>query len=89
MGLLPQVGAPSRVGTAERPEARVRRPRPGTPWGRVRIVYLQYGSDVALTMRLEDGSLRVVPSRAIIYLDILDSKEEKDDRPKENGVYFG
>jgi hypothetical protein len=53
------------------------------------VGYLQYGSDVALTMRLGSGSLRVVPSRSIIYLDILDSKEEKDERPKENGVYFG
>jgi hypothetical protein len=53
------------------------------------VGYLQYGSDVALTMRLESGSLRVVPSRSIIYLDILDSKEEKEERPKEGGVYFG
>ena len=53
------------------------------------VGYLQYGSDVALTMRLESGSLRVVPSRSVIYLDILDSKEERDERPKENGVYFG
>ncbi|MHC1710292.1 MAG: hypothetical protein AB9819_07795 [Methanomassiliicoccales archaeon] len=53
------------------------------------VGYLQYGSDVALTLRLEGGSLRVVPSRSIIYLDILDSKEEKDERPKESGVYFG
>ena len=53
------------------------------------VGYLQYGSDVALTMRLASGSLRVVPSRSVIYLDILDSKEEKDERPKENGVYFG
>ncbi len=53
------------------------------------VGYMQYGSDVALTMRLEAGTLRVVPSRSIIYLDILDSKEEKDERPKENGVYFG
>jgi hypothetical protein len=53
------------------------------------VGYMQYGSDAALTMRLESGSLRVVPSRSIIYLDILDSKEEKDERPKENGVYFG
>lgn len=53
------------------------------------VGYLQYGSDVALTMRLGSGSLRVVPSRSVIYLDILDSKEEKDERPKENGVYFG
>jgi hypothetical protein len=53
------------------------------------VGYLQYGSDVALTIRLGSGSLRVVPSRSVIYLDILDSKEEKDERPKENGVYFG
>jgi len=53
------------------------------------VGYLQYGSDVALTVRLEGGSLRIVPSRSLLYLDILDSKEEKDDRPKENGVYFG
>ncbi len=53
------------------------------------VGYMQYGSDVALTMRLDSGSLRVVPSRSIIYLDIIDSKEEKDERPKENGVYFG
>ncbi len=53
------------------------------------VGYLQYGSDVALTMRLASGSLRVVPSRSVIYLDILDSKEEKDERPKETGVYFG
>ena len=53
------------------------------------VGYLQYGSDVALTMRLDSGSLRVVPSRSVIYLDILDSKEERDERPKETGVYFG
>jgi len=53
------------------------------------VGYLQYGCDVALTMRLGSGGLRVVPSRSVIYLDILDSKEEKDERPKENGVYFG
>ncbi|HIH76529.1 MAG TPA: hypothetical protein HA343_04355 [Methanomassiliicoccales archaeon] len=53
------------------------------------VGYIQYGSDVALTMRMDAGTLRVVPSRSIIYLDILDSKEEKDERPKENGVYFG
>ncbi len=53
------------------------------------VGYMQYGSDVALTMRMDAGTLRVVPSRSIIYLDILDSKEEKDERPKENGVYFG
>ncbi len=53
------------------------------------VGYLQYGSDVALTMRLESGSLRVVPSRSVIYLDILDSKEERDELPKENGVYYG
>jgi len=53
------------------------------------VGYLQYGSDMALTMRMEGGALRVVPSRSVLYLDILDSKEEKDDRPKENGVYFG
>ena len=53
------------------------------------VGYLQYGSDVALTMRLDSGSLRVVPSRSVIYLDILDSKEEREERPKETGVYFG
>lgn len=53
------------------------------------VGYMQYGSDVALTMRMGSGTLRVVPSRSVIYLDILDSKEEKDERPKENGVYFG
>ncbi|NLX46871.1 MAG: hypothetical protein GXY70_01675 [Euryarchaeota archaeon] len=53
------------------------------------VGYLQYGSDMALTMRLESSALRVVPSRSIIYFDILDSKEEKDERPKESGVYFG
>ncbi|HQN75684.1 MAG TPA: hypothetical protein PLQ92_02930 [Methanomassiliicoccales archaeon] len=53
------------------------------------VGYLQYGSDVALTMRLESGALRVVPSRSVIYLDILDSKEEREERPKESGVYFG
>lgn len=53
------------------------------------VGYLQYGSDVALTMRMEDGALRIVPSRSVLYLDILSSKEEKDERPKENGVYFG
>lgn len=53
------------------------------------VGYLQYGSDVALTIHLESGCLRVVPSRSVIYLDILDSKEERDERPKENGIYFG
>lgn len=53
------------------------------------VGYLQYGSDMALTVRLEEGGLRVIPSRSVVYLDILDSKEEKDERPKENGVYFG
>jgi len=53
------------------------------------VGYLQYGSDMALTMRLQDGKLRVVPSRSIVYIDILDSKDEKEERPKENGVYFG
>ncbi|MCX6651225.1 MAG: hypothetical protein NT131_06190 [Methanomassiliicoccales archaeon] len=53
------------------------------------VGYLQYGSDVALNIRLEGGVLRVIPSRSVLYLDILDSKEEKDERPKENGVYFG
>lgn len=53
------------------------------------VGYMQYGSDVALTIRQDSGPLRVVPSRSIIYLDILDSKDEKDERPKENGVYFG
>jgi len=53
------------------------------------VGYLQYGSDMALTMHLIEGTLRVVPSRSILYLDILDSKDEKDERPKENGVYFG
>ena len=51
--------------------------------------YLQYGSDVALTMRMDGGGLRAVPSRSVVYLDILDSKEEREEPPKENGVYFG
>jgi len=25
----------------------------------------------------------------VVYLDILDSKEEREEPPKENGVYFG
>ncbi|MBN1109612.1 MAG: hypothetical protein JXA45_02510 [Methanomassiliicoccales archaeon] len=53
------------------------------------VGYLQYGSDMALILRLEEGGMRVVPSRSVLYLDILDSKEEKDERSKENGVYFG
>ncbi len=53
------------------------------------VGYLQYGSDTALTICMEEGALRVVPSRSVLFLDILDSKEEKDERPKENGVYFG
>ena len=53
------------------------------------VGYLQYGSDMALTIRTEEGTMRVVPSRSVLYLDILDSKDEKDERPKENGVYFG
>ncbi|HNX48489.1 MAG TPA: hypothetical protein PLC39_06975 [Methanomassiliicoccales archaeon] len=53
------------------------------------VGYLQYGSDVALTMLMASGSLRVVPSRSVVYLDILDSKEEKEERSKESGVYFG
>lgn len=53
------------------------------------VGYLQYGSDVALNILLEGGGLRVIPARSVLYLDILDSKEEKDERPKENGVYFG
>jgi hypothetical protein len=53
------------------------------------VGYLQYGSDMALTMCLEDGSLRVVPSRSVLYLDILDSREEKEERPKGGEVYFG
>ena len=53
------------------------------------VGYLQYGSDMALTIRTEEGTMRVVPSRSVLYLDILDSKDEKDERPKENGVYSG
>jgi len=53
------------------------------------VGYLQYGSDVALSILLEGGGLRVIPARSVLYLDILDTKEEKDERPKENGVYFG
>ncbi len=53
------------------------------------VGYLQYGSDMALTLRLDGGGIRVVPSRSVLFFDILDFKDEKDDRPKENGVYFG
>lgn len=54
------------------------------------VGYLQYGSDMALTMRIEGGALRVVPSRSVLFLDILDAKEEeKEERAKESEVYFG
>ncbi|MCG7844923.1 MAG: hypothetical protein MIO90_05785 [Methanomassiliicoccales archaeon] len=54
------------------------------------VGYLQYGTDMALSMRIEDGTIRVVPSRSVLFLDILDSKdEEKEDRAKESEVYFG
>ncbi|MDD1771896.1 MAG: hypothetical protein LUQ09_03160 [Methanomassiliicoccales archaeon] len=53
------------------------------------VGYLQYGSDVAITLRMKDDVLRVVPSRSVLYLDILSTMDEKDERPKENGVYFG
>ncbi|MCG7840747.1 MAG: hypothetical protein MIO87_02430 [Methanomassiliicoccales archaeon] len=53
------------------------------------VGYIQYGSDMALMLRLDGDAVRVVPSRSVLFFDILDFKDEKDDRPKENGVYFG
>lgn len=49
--------------------------------------YIQFGQDSGLLLRLdsqgEEGRMRIIPSSNVIYLDILETKEEEETKKKE------
>lgn len=51
--------------------------------------YIQFGQDSGLLLKLSgmdqdmEGTMRIIPSATVLYIDILDAKEEEEVRKKD------